>query len=281
MKSLVILILLFIIQRVFGQSIELSPVVLYNNYSFHGTINGNLEIYMSLDENSAYTYDDKGCIIACPSHILGSYRYAKHHKPITLIGKADGLVDSIVLYEMDDNFNKTAFFKGVLNKNEFSGIWSSLKKSQQFSFRLTNERKNYGHILVTSNNCRTILNHIDIPSGQGDFKLLATNFKENKTYVLLETSEPCCGAYNCRGTGCGGGNTYLRLYILNKDCSIIENKEEIISSGCEWIEQKDRTDEKDFLKLKVTNGVSGTPVSYNISVDKKNLDKGIVKEKIE
>jgi hypothetical protein len=266
---------------IIGQSIELKPVILYDNYIFHGMINNNIEIGMSLNIKSENKYDNKGCIIGYGYNIIGSYEYVKYYKPITLIGTVDNLSDTIVLFEMDENFNKTAFFKGILKVNEFSGIWTNLKKPQKYSFLINQEKQLYGHVQLRSNNCNVVLNHIDNADGQGVYKVITSYLKENKIYALLESSEPCCGAYNCRGSGCGGENTYLRLYIINEQCSIIECKEEVISSTCNWIEQTDRRDDKDFLELKVTKGENGKPIDYNIKVDKKNLDKGITKKKIE
>lgn len=259
------------------QEVKIRPVNLSDSYSLHGKINDNLEIYMEINVDSEFDYD-KGCIIGNYYKIFGTYSYVKFNKPIVLVGTTKNINDSIVLFELDSNFDKVASFKGILTQTEFSGIWTSLKKSQSYSYAFKRDLNKYGYCSLWKSGCNIILDQISNPNSQGSNELISYNVKANKTFVLIESTEPCCGAYNCRGSGCGGENIYLNIFEI-KDCFIINNIRQIISSTCNWIEVNDRKEDDNSLNLNVSIGENGSPVDYTIIVDKKNLDKGIIKEK--
>ncbi|MBM7868726.1 hypothetical protein JOC70_000195 [Clostridium pascui] len=91
-------------------------------YDYHGTINNNLLIQMS--------------IYPLPNEIVGSYFYEKHGKEVKLKGKAEG--KDIILYEYDQSGKNTGIFKGTMDTvDKIQGTWISGNGKISYPFSLS------------------------------------------------------------------------------------------------------------------------------------------------
>ena len=123
-----------------------------------GFIGKDFKIYMALDFIPRVSYVD-GCVTKVFYQISGQYYYEKYGGSITLVGEfTDWSLngeesDSLVIFELNENFEKVAFFwcdplhlSGVLRKffvggsdteailDTFEGNWINIKTNRKLPF---------------------------------------------------------------------------------------------------------------------------------------------------
>lgn len=257
-----------------------------SNYSFvtrligTGEINTTLKVSAVIDLIPRVDYTSDGCVSKHYNQIVGSYRYATQNGSISLIGEQitwtqeKGEVDSLVIFELNDKFERTAQFIGRLKEKHFTGIWKSLKTLKSFPFSITFKSDNYGSLIVPWKN--KSFNLIDLNDGynQSTYKTIKQIDKGDSLIVVLETTSPCCGLYNCRGANCGGADTYVYLYTLTSNS--VSYFKERIESSCDAEEIKERTTNNNQY-LVVTEDVNGQ--QFSVTIDYTGIAKGVVKRK--
>ncbi|MGB3545492.1 MAG: hypothetical protein WBA17_00845 [Saprospiraceae bacterium] len=152
----------------------------------------------------------------------GTCRYDNSSQNISLVGSRvqlfsqDGQYgDSLLLYEMDEQFNKVAVFDGSLTRNGYIGFRQMIGSPDRKEFALTFTMERFTELEVSTPWGKRLL-----PTGhhnqynQNHYKLIRTAEQGGKMYVLVQFDLTVCGAVKSRGQGCGGHYQYLRLYTL-------------------------------------------------------------------
>tara|TARA_R110002153_G_scaffold272627_2_gene441602 strand:- start:7786 stop:8709 length:924 start_codon:yes stop_codon:yes gene_type:complete len=276
--GLLFLLTFFFIQTSNSQSIENFGRT--NRLIGTGTIGKDLKISMTLDLISRTDYSSDMCITKNYDQIIGSYSYLKNGGGIPIIGQRinwtfdSGENDSLVVYELNDNFDKIAEFKGNLSKSSFSGTWINLKNKKELPFQINFNSTYFGNLSVLFKGERMLLSGFETFSFQSTYELIDKIEKNDTLYLITRTMEPCCGYYNCRGMNCGGSNEYLYLSILTQNYQ--KYYKELISSGCNWLEIVNTTKTSDAYGV-VTEDSEG---QYIVKIDYNNFGKGIQKIKL-
>ncbi len=252
-------------------------------YIGKGTIDNNLSITFELDVIDRPHYVDH-CYIGVFSQFIGRYYYDKFEQSINIVGtkitkfEEPQNNDTITLYELDDNFNCIATFKGLIVGNKFNGVWSKNNKNKNLSFSITFDSKKFTELYVSTPKGRYTL-PIDHRNkfNQNEFEVIKVEEYEDKTFVLLKLNLTHCSALNCRGRGCGGTNLYLRLYEI-QDRSYKIHESFLEGYGYDG-HPRDLMEEKigvDFYKAKIRqyNG-ENTETYYTVHVNFAEMNKGI------
>lgn len=252
-------------------------------YIGNGAIDNNLRITFELDVIDRPHYVDH-CYIGVFSQFIGRYYYDKFEQPINIVGtkitkfEEPQNNDTITLYELDDNFNCIAIFKGLIVGNKFNGIWSKNNKNKNLSFSITFDSKKFTELYVsTPKGIYTLpIDHRN-KFNQNEFEVIKVEKYEDKTFVLLKLNLTHCSALNCRGHGCGGTNLYLRLYEI-QDRSY--NIHESFLDGYGYDDHpRNLMEEKigvDFYKAKIRQyDGENTESFYTVHVNFAEMNKGI------
>jgi hypothetical protein len=199
----------------------------------NGVIGTNMEITIYLDVISRLDYNKNGFRSKYYNQIIGLYTYVKYGGSIQLVGQQvksiaddnglwmDGYnPDSLVLYELNDRFEKTAEFRGILKQNIFSGTWVNLKNKKENPFKIVfdfNSESVYTSLSTIFEKKYVPLYQLDVNSGQGTFELIKRIEKNNTLYLVIQNTEPFCESFNARGYGCGALNIYLSVYKISQN----------------------------------------------------------------
>lgn len=277
-SGLLFLLLIIFIQTISSQSIE--NLGRTNRLIGTGTIGNDLKISMTLDLISRTDYSSDGCIIKHYDQIIGSYTYMKNGGSIPIIGQRInwtfdfGENDSLVVYELNDNLDRTAEFKGPLSNSSFIGTWINLKTKKEFPFQITFSATNFGNLSILYKGEQIQLLGFETNSFQSTYELINKIERNDTLFLITKTMEPCCGYYNCRGINCGGANEYLILNVLTQNYQ--KYYKELISSSCNWCEIVHTTKTPDSYSVVTENNETQTIVK--IEYDK--FEKGIQKIKL-
>ncbi|MFP4026114.1 MAG: hypothetical protein ACLFVR_16455 [Thiohalospira sp.] len=278
-SGLLFLLLILLIQTISSQNIENFGRT--NRLVGTGTIGKDLKISMTLDLISRTDYSSDRCIIKHYDQIIGTYTYLKNGGSIPMIGQRInwtfdfGENDSLVVYELNDNFDRTAEFKGILSKSSFIGTWINLKTKKELPFQINFSATNFGNLSILYKGERIQLLGFETNSFQSTYELIDKIERNDTLFLITRTMEPCCGYYNCRGMNCGGANEYLILSILTKDYQ--KYYKELLSSSCDWCEIVHTTktpDSYSFVK-------EDNEAQFIIKIEYDNFEKGIQKIKLE
>ena len=278
-SGLLFLLLIFFIQTISSQSIENYGRT--NRLVGTGIIGNDLKISMTIDLVSRTDYSSDGCIIKHYDQIIGKYTYLKNGGSILLTGQRinwtfdSGENDSLVVYELNDNFDRTAEFKGNLSKSSFAGTWINLKTKKELPFQINFSDNYFGNLSILFKGERIQLTWYETNSYQSTYKLIDKVERNDTLYLITRTMEPCCGYYNCRGMNCGGKNEYLVLNVLAQNYQ--KYYKELISSGCNWCEIVHTTKASNAYGV-VTENSEG---QFIIKITYDNFEKGIQKIKLE
>jgi len=278
--KLLFLLLMFFVKNISSQ--ELESFVRTSRLTGSGTMGKNIEIIMTLDLIKRIEYSADRCIIKDYNQIVGTYSYIKHGGSIQLIGQKinwsfksdDNISDSIILYELNTNYDKTAIFKGTLTKSSFTGTWINLKNNKKIPFQIKFNKNYFSNLSILYKGDPITLMGFETNSFQSTCELINKIEKNDTLYIITRTIEPCCGYYNCRGTNCGGNKEYLILNVLTKNFQ--KYYKELISSDCDWCEIVNTTKTIDAYGVVIENRNE----KFIIKIDYKNLNKGIQKIKI-
>jgi hypothetical protein len=257
-------------------------------YLGKGSIDNNLSITFELDAIDRPHYVDQ-CYIGVFEQFIGRYYYDKFEQYINIVGtkitkfEERQNSDTITLFELDENFNKIATFKGLIVGNKFNGVWSKYNKNKNLSFSITFDSNKFTELYVsTPKGIFTLPIDHENKFNQNEFEVIKVKEYEDKTFVLLKLNLTHCSALNCRGHGCGGTNLYLRLYeIQNRSYKIHESF--LQGYGYDG-NARDLMEEKigeDFYKAKIRqyNG-ENTETYYSVDVNFAEIHKGIRKMKL-
>ncbi len=270
---------------------ELSSQSVYNNgrtniYSGKGTIDNNLSITFELDAIDRPYYDDH-CYIGFISQFIGRYYYDKFEQYINIVGtkitKFEELQnnDTITLFELDDNFNKIASFKGLIIGNKFNGVRSENNKNLSFSITLDSNKFTELYVSTPKGIFTLPIDHGN-KFNQNEFEVINIQEYENKTFVLLKLNLTQCLALNCRGAGCGGTNLYLRLYEI-QDGSYKIHESILDGYGMDG-KHRDKIEEEigvDFYRAKIRQyNNEHSETYYNVHVNFVEIYKGIKEIKL-
>lgn len=276
--GLLFLFSLFLNHAVNSQIIENSTSI--NRLWGYGTIGKDIKISMTLDLIPRTDYTSDMCVSKRYEQISGIYTYTKNGGSIPIIGQKiswtldSGEIDSLVIFELNNNYEKTAEFIGSLSNTNFKGKWINLKSNRELPFNIDFNSNYFGNLSTTYKGERIQLIGIENGSYQSTYKLLDKIDKNDTLYLIIRTMEPCCGYYNCRGINCGGSEEFLYLFSISNHYQ--KYYKELISSdcnGCEILSTSKASDAYSFA-TEDTNG------QFIIKIDYKNLDKGIQKIKI-
>ena len=277
--GLLFFLLIFFVQTSISQGIENFGRT--NRLIGIGTIGKDLKISMTLDLISRTDYSSDMCITKNYDQIIGTYSYLKNGGSIPIIGQRinwtfdSGENDSLVVYEFNDNFDRTAEFKGNLSKSSFAGTWINLKTKKELPFQINFNETYFGNLSTLFKGERIQLLGFETNSFQGKYDLIDKIERNDTLYLITRTMEPCCGYYNCRGMNCGGENEYLILSILTKNYQ--KYYKELISSSSNWCEIVNITKASDAYGV-VTENSEG---QFIIKITYDNFEKGIQKIKLE
>lgn len=277
-KIYIIIIISICSLKVSGQEIETFSQA--KRYIGKGTLN-NLDITITLDFIFRMGYSSEHCISKYYNHIIGTYYYDGIGSEIPLVGEnilwtaENGSMDSLILFELNSGYEKTALFAGKMTKHNFSGQWGYIKSKKRHTFNINWENSYIGNLKVNWKDREFILPDINITSHQGMYEIIHTFEKDEKLILIVQTTVPCCGAYNCRGSNCGGANEYLYLYQIEDDC--IRTQKELISSSCSEAAVLHRSKTPDTYGLAIENEQG----CYILKIDYNDLGKGIHKTKLE
>jgi hypothetical protein len=275
--------LLFLLTIIFVQTSISQSIENYGRTSRligTGTISKDLKISMTLDLISRTDYSSDMCITKNYDQIIGTYSYLKNGGSIPIIGQRinwtfdSGENDSLVVYELNDNFDRTAEFKGNLSKSSFAGTWINLKTKKELPFQINFSATYFGNLSILYKGERIQLSGFETNSFQSTYDLIDKIERNDTLYLITRTMEPCCGYYNCRGMNCGGANEYLYLSILTQKYQ--KYYKELISSSCNWLEIVNTTKASDAYGV-VTEDSEG---QFIIKIDYNSFGKGIQKIKI-
>jgi hypothetical protein len=276
--GLLILIEIFCIQTLNSQNIENYGRT--NRLIGTGIIGKDFKISMTLDLISRTNYSADMCITKHYDQIIGSYTYLKNGGSIPIIGQRinwtfdSGEKDSLVVYELNDNFDKTAEFKGILSKSNYTGIWINLKTKKELPFRVNFNATYFGNLSILYKGERIQLTGFEANSFQSTYNLIDKIERNDTLYLITRTLEPCCGYYNCRGMNCGGANEYLYLNILTQNYQ--KYYRELISSSCDWLEVVNTTKASDAYGVVIEDNKG----QFIIKIDYNSFEKGIQEIKI-
>jgi hypothetical protein len=276
---------IFFILIFFDLQMSISQDIRNNGYTNRligdGTIGNDLKISMTLDLITRTDYSADMCINKNFEQIIGSYTYIKNGGSISIVGKLIDWTndahanDSLVVYELNDNFDKTAEFRGVVSRTGFSGKWISLKNKKELPFKINFNPTIYGNLSALYSGENIHLTGLSAYSYQSTFELIDRIEKNDTLYLITRTIEPCCGYYNCRGMNCGGSNEYLYLHILTRGYQ--KYCKELIGSGCNTIcEILHTTKATDSYAVVIEKDNE----QFIVKIDYKNFDIGIQKIKI-
>lgn len=187
---------------------------------------GNSEISLELDFIFRYAYAN-GCITQDYYQITGNYYYNQYGIPIHLIGKTTtpdlseyhwfyNRTFEVTLYELSSDYEKRAVFKGNISLQDFQGEWIDQTSDKHLTFAVDWEESNFGNLKVKWNSREYILPDLHNLAHQGQYQLLRQIEKDHKLYLFLKVELPACGAYNCRGSSCGGSDIYLYWYCIGE-----------------------------------------------------------------
>ncbi len=252
-----------------------------NRFVGTGIIGKDLKISISLDLISRTDYSTDMCITKHYDQIIGSYTYLKNGGSIPIIGQRinwtfdSGDHDSLVLYELNDNFDRTAEFKGRLSKSSFTGTWINLKTKKELPFQINFSATNFGNLSILYKGERIQLLGFETNSFQSTYELIDKIDRNDTLFLITRTMEPCCGYYNCRGMNCGGENEYLILNVLTQDYQ--KYYKELISSSCDWCEIVHTTKTPDSYSVVKEDDEA----QFIIKIEYDDFEKGIQKIKLE
>lgn len=278
-KQLGLFLLILFIQTISSQNIENYGRT--NRLVGTGTIGKDLKISMTLDLISRMDYSTDGCIIKNYDQIIGTYTYLKNGGSIPMIGQRinwtfdSGENDSLIVYELNDNFERTAQFKGTLSKSNFSGTWINLKTKKELPFQIHFNSTHFGNLSVLYKGERIQLLGFETNSFQSTYELIDKIERNDTLFLITRTYEPYCEYYNCRGTGCGGDDEYLVLNILTKNSQ--KYYKESLSSPSDWCEIVNTKKTSDSYSIVLKNE---TGTQFLIKIEYNDFEKGIQKIKL-
>ncbi len=245
-----------------------------------GKINNAWDISLVIDLIPRTGYNKSGCISKYYDQIIGSYQYNNQDQSIHLVGEqikwtSERLeIDSLIVFELNNKYERTGQFIGRLNKNEFTGFWKNLNTNKSYPFSIKFKSNIFGNLTVSWNGKQIDLIDIKGIANQSTYNLIKQIDKKDSLVIVLETIEPSCGYYNCRGANCGGTEEYVYLYLLTNNS--VKYFKEKISSTSNWEEIVERIPGPDKYSLVTENGYAQ---QFLVTIDYNNLGRGIIKKK--
>ena len=268
--------------RVVAQAVEVVPVQVAEELTFGGTIDGKYRVTMIVKEEKSVTYSEDGCRKETNVHLSGWYSYNSVGDRIVLVGiRTDE--STIVLHELDAEFNKSATFKGSLRGQKLTGTWTNLKNGstlpfqldrqssapQQLGLRIANDHGGVHSVLLFSqpNEYR-----------QASYEVKFNQKKANSYYVVLTMSTPSCGIFNCRGPCCGGLEEEL-VWVKLSERGEIEGQQRVVINSCYNSVYTDDsnalTENSDEVVRMVVDDIRNS-ASYTVEFSVSQPEKGLV-----
>jgi hypothetical protein len=214
--------------------------------------------------------------------ITGYYYYEKYDQPINILGLIKN--DTILIYEFDNEINKTGLFKGfVTNNSVFNGNWINLKSNKKTPFELKGTITPFKNlkceVYIKKDNVLKFYNLADSIVGMPfDFYLLDYS-KKNGDHFFLFKMRSLSKPYGNGNGLCGAGyEEKLVLLQLDYEFGILKESSYVINS-CWYNYTTEEADinweEGKYLKIKGDIFESKGDTIFLISYDKSNPESGL------